>query len=153
MGAHAKPGHLHLKEGTFRPARHQGQADVLMSPEKPSPVGLNVPDDALWLWEDITEQLPVEVQSKLDRAALSMLCRQWSLWNKLQNELEAACGNATPDEFYKLQCAATMAYKPIKDLFGKFGMTPIDRPKLRAQKPKDDGDALNALGGMTADNG
>jgi hypothetical protein len=151
MGAHAKPGHLHIKEGTFRPGRHTGQADVMMTPAKPSPVGMKVPDDSLWLWEDITEQLPIEVQSKLDRAALSMLCRQWSLWNTIQSELEAAVADLKPDEFYKLQCAATMAYKPIKDLFGKFGMTPLDRPRLKAGKPSEEGDALGALGAINAE--
>ena len=129
----------HKLEGTYRPTRHAARLDEATVPGIPSkPVGMD--GQAGWLWGMVTDHLPPEAMSQLDTAALVGVCRWWSLWREYDQQLDDGEGNA-----YKTLIMAVAAWKQFEKAAAKFGLSPVDRARLKITKADGETDPMMEL--------
>ena len=98
-------------------------------------------DDGRALWDSVVSKLTAAgVSREIDSPSLAAMCRWWSLWRRLDRQLNSG------EMAWKDICAASAAWKQFSAIASKFGLTPVDRTKLKVDKlPTDEDDPLAAI--------
>ena len=109
--------------GTWRADRHGDRADVTPQGRPVKPDDLDA--DAADLWDAIIDGCLARGADSADAPALSSMCRWWSVYIRCDRKM------AGDDPNYKAGVLASMAYKQFSQMAAKFGLTPVDRAKLK----------------------
>jgi len=129
----------HKLQGTYRADRHGDRLDEVIAHGIPAkPPGLD-PQGSI-LWDLIVDALPPAAQCLVDSAMLTGACRWWSLWREYDRQLDAGEGDG-----YRTLMMATMAWKNFDKAAAKFGMSPIDRARLKVGHIEEEVDPLIAM--------
>jgi P27 family predicted phage terminase small subunit len=100
------------------------------TPKKPR--GLD--KEAAWMWDLTVKGSPPEMLGNVDSAYLEGMCRWWSVWRSYEQAiLDAGRSEASESSMdqYKLITLAHMAWNNWAKAAAKFGLTPVDRQRLR----------------------
>lgn len=98
-------------------------------------------------WKRITKELIAKnILSKLDLAALEILCKSYSRWRRLEEELDRLADltyNPSMENVDYIQqrpevSMATNYAKQYKTMCTEFGLTPASRHKLFEEKPNNE---------------
>lgn len=126
MGRPPKPTSDHERDGTFRPHRHADRADTAFEQGPPSmPEGLD--GHGRWLWRLVEENVPHQILSPADAASLIVVCKLWSVWRRLDDEMDTAEGDAA----YKVATMLSAMTKQLTAGLARFGLSPRDRASLK----------------------
>lgn len=134
MGRPRKSIAEHKANGTYRPGKHgiEPQAEEPAEPaesiERPADLG----EDAARAWDELV-QLLAGVIRRRDIPALKELAR----WTARSDRIAAELDKLKPGdkEFKALLVAAGIATDKVSDLTKRFGISPADRAKLKAEAP------------------
>lgn len=129
-GRPAKPTAVLKLQGTYERHRHQSRADESLSggePIKPAAIG----KDGGAMWDRVVRLLPAEALGELDTDALTAMCLWYQRFRTKMRRTD-----------YKSHVEAAMAWKNCAGLMSKFGMTPVDRTKIKAESEREDDDPL-----------
>lgn len=127
MGRPPKPTTEHDRDGTYRPHRHADRADAAFAQGPPDmPNGLD--GHARWLWKMVEENVPHQLLSPADAASLLIVCRLWSVWRRLDSDLE---NEVEADKAYKVATMLSAMTKQLTAGLAKFGLSPRDRASLK----------------------
>lgn len=123
------------QSGTYRPSRHASPADTdhvedvateqLERPEK-------LDEAAAEVWDELVELLGGSIRRR-DIHALVELCRWIARSDKIAADLDALA--PTDKTFKALLINAGIATDKVSDLTKRFGISPADRMKLKAEVP------------------
>lgn len=132
MSRYGKPLGQAKADGSYREDRHGQRVDDRYptgAPPRPE-----MGEIATRLWDDITRITPAEVLVQFDWAALKACCEWYEVASKLRQQV-----TADPLDGRTLRSAA-QAEKTFLSLATRFGLTPVDRTRIKAIKPerKDD---------------
>ena len=129
-GRPAKPTAVLRLQGTFEPGRHKSRADEALSAGDPvKPRGLG--KDGSAMWDRTVRLLPPDALGELDTDALTAMCLWFQRFRTKMRRTD-----------YKSHVEAAMAWKNCAGLLAKFGMTPVDRTKIKSEAEGDDDDPL-----------
>jgi P27 family predicted phage terminase small subunit len=145
-----KPIAHHEAAGTFRKGRHAGPSLPIESPPMPP----DMKPAAQACWNTVVEECRFSgVLARVDGKALRLLCDSWSLYLEAQDAIEkhgvvvsestAAGGSrvkANPAVNIRAQ-----AWKEIRTILSKFGLTPSDRTGLKAGANVGDSDKRKSV--------
>jgi P27 family predicted phage terminase small subunit len=133
-----KPDEQHILAGTWRADRHGDPATQIPADGEPAPPA-HLAGEALALWQAVVPGLvSAGVARARDTAALTMLCEWWARYRRCSEALDGLdpAGAAAS----KLMVSAAIASDKFNALAARFGLTPADRAKLRADAaPKKSG--------------
>lgn len=127
MGRPRKPIAQHILEATFRADEHAHRLPVLDCTGEPErPPGLH--PDAVRVWDLVTSELvPRGAAKRIDSPLLESLCWWWAEQVRLMRVVEADVGD------WKARRGAAEATRMVLAIGSRFGLTPVDREKLRAE--------------------
>jgi phage terminase small subunit len=133
----------HKRNGTYRADRHDVKlAAIPFAQGIPEPVE-KLTDTARQLWDDVVAQVPERLLSTIDWAAMTQMCR----WYGIAADLTSLIA-ADPLEV-KLYAPANMAARNFAMWAQRFGLSPLDRTRVRAdQNAKDKKSPLEQLQAM-----
>lgn len=138
MARPPKPTAAHKRDGTFRADRHGDRVDASFPtglPVKPH----DLPPESEWLWNHLVENMPAEQIALIDRTAMESACIWYAHWKRF----DALLMQSPDPEIFKM---ASQSWGRLEKLFSKFGMSPLDRARLRAPAKKEsEEDALSQL--------
>jgi phage terminase small subunit len=144
----------HKRDGTFRADRHGDRLDA-------DEFGGSLPHEcpahltnsyAREIWELVIQSSPPDVLQAIDETHLAGCCWWGGEFHRIADELD----NTEPTEpaYYRLQCSAAMAWKHYAAASSRFGMTPIDRARLKVSpKAEESADPLSTLSMIGAKRG
>jgi phage terminase small subunit len=113
--------------GGFRADRHGTRIDELIGGTEP--VKPELDDVGSSVWDLVITCLPRESKSALDAPALAGMCQWYSRYVSLMDRLVASVGEK---EEYRLIVMTSMAWKQFEGSAARFGLSPVDRAKLKA---------------------
>ena len=133
----------HLKlHGNYRADRHGDRADEPQpkgAPEMPS----HLKGDARLLWCKVVPQLVGAGMAKsIDAYSLASMCEWYRQYRKTLRAIDRI--GANHKDHYKLLIQLNMASNNFDRLAAKFGMTPVDRTRLKNEKPDTEEKGLGA---------
>lgn len=125
MGRRAKPATLHMKQGTYKPGRHQVQPTA--GGELIRPTGLG--QHGLRLWNSVIEFVESTGAGECDTECLAGMCRWYQQFRVIYDRLQ----KLKPDDprHRELLYTAAAAWRAFADMASRFGLTPADRAKLK----------------------
>jgi len=125
MGRRPKPATLHMRQGTYKPGRHQVQP--LAGGELVRPTGLG--QYGLWLWNRVEDFVLQAGAGECDTECLAGMCRWYQQYRRINASLE----KMRPDDsrHRELLYSAATAWRAFVDMASRFGLTPADRAKLK----------------------
>ncbi len=120
-------------DGTMRQDRYGSEADIVqIEGEVRKPRGLDRLAAAFW-----DEQCPALVKAGVlkasDAGEFTALCQWWARYCKLSRELDQK--KADDEGYLSLLRATDLACRAFDRLASRFGMSPVDRARLRADAP------------------
>lgn len=128
MGRTRKPLEKHLLDGTYRADRHgplPDEGETHAPPVKPD----GMIQGAGEFWDTVLPLLGADVRDR-DAFQLQQMCSWWFLWTEAEIALlDAEIGTI---EYSRTMNAATVASQNFDRIASRFGLTPADRTKLRA---------------------
>ena len=143
-GRPPKTAAQHKADGTFRKDRHGARAELAIRPGAPE-MPDDLDEDGIGLWQKIIETLPAEVLSELDSYGLADCCRWWSVMVRCHRFVR---DNPADKESISLLNTATNHFHKYS---AKFGLSPVDRARLKSPPKQDDEfDPIAAVLKMTA---
>jgi phage terminase small subunit len=78
------------------------------------------------MWSEVVKGCPPAMLGKVDTAYLEGLCRWWSIWRQYEQLILDGEGNQ-----FRLITMAQIAWSNWSKAAAKFGLTPVDRQRLR----------------------
>lgn len=132
----------HKRDGTFVPSRHANRLDDSAFAGELPPCPLT--GTAAELWAQVVKASPEGQLRAIDESHLAGLCKWGSEYERINDALRDV--DPVDPAHYRLLCAAAMAWKHFAAASSRFGMTPVDRARLKAPavEQKED-DPLSAL--------
>jgi len=135
MGRHRKPVADHLRDGTYRPGRHGPVPDpepAADPPAKPEDLG----GEAGAFWDRVVGLLG-PVLRPADAPQLVQMAKWWARWAEVEVAL-AGGGEIPPSvpgtiQHTRLINAASTCSANFDRVASRFGLTPADRARLRAE--------------------
>jgi hypothetical protein len=133
----------HKRDRTYRRDRHANRDEAGAVHGKPK-MPRRVPSSARWIWRLVVASYPAESLSPLDSVALEGLCRWWARWHTFDSRLDTEPGSKAE---YLNAMLAVASWKQVEKLAVRFGMSVLDRCRLRTPpvKAKDETDPLEQL--------
>jgi phage terminase small subunit len=122
---------LHISEGTYRHDRHSARG-VPVTGEPVKPDDLDKYGEQLWAGT-IQELIDAGIVKKLDSLMVGELCRWYSAYRRALNTRQ--------EKAYRRMVMAKMARNVVNAIATRFGMTPVDREKIR-RAPSETDDPL-----------
>jgi P27 family predicted phage terminase small subunit len=132
-----KPIAQHEAAGTFRKGRHAGPNLPVESPPMPP----DMSPAAQACWNTVVEECRFSgVLARIDGKAMRLLAESWSLYLEAQDAIQKhgiivsepmAAGGERLKKNPAVDVRAT-AWKEVKMILSKFGLTPSDRTGLKA---------------------
>lgn len=107
--------------GGFRKDRHGSRAEFSAS----EPVKPGLGKIASAIWDLVVNGLPLDAKSAIDAPALEGMCRWYGVFAEYMGKLESDTGD------YRVLMMASIAWKQFESAAAKFGLTPVDRAKLK----------------------
>src|SRR6516162_1278228 len=129
-GRPGKPIELHVLEGTFDRRRHAGQADVGAEGVPLPPRGLGRAALAFWR-QVVPELIRAGIARAIDAPELTLMCQWHARYQKYGRQLDRT--RPTARAFQALLLAAHLASTRFDKTAAKFGLTPVDRARIRVQ--------------------
>lgn len=125
MGRRPKPATLHMRQGTYKPGRHQIQP--VAGGELVRPTGLG--QYGLWLWNRVIDFVEQAGAGECDTECLAGMCRWYQQYRRIYAVLE----KLRPDDpaHRELLYSGAAAWRQFVDMASRFGLTPADRAKLK----------------------
>ncbi len=124
-----KPHELKVLEGTFRPDRDGDPATVPASGSPAPPAHLK--GEALAFWKSVVPGLiEAGVAKERDAAELAGMCEWWARYRRFSRQLDRAKGTAK--NLQAMVVRAGISWDKFASIACRFGLTPADRAKLRA---------------------
>jgi phage terminase small subunit len=130
-----KPIALKLLQGTYRRDRDGDLRSMIFpggDPKKPK--GLDPIAEAFWD-EWVPKLTAIGVAKEIDSPALQMMCFWWSRAKELRAIVRKISKHALTKEYFRVQVLTAQADKTFSQLAMRFGMTPSDRARIRAELP------------------
>ena len=121
-------------EGGYRPDRHGSEPmakGVLVKPKW-------LTGEASRLWDQLEEQVTEWGAGEVDAANLAGLCRWWAIWRGIDSRLES-----NPDRRDIVR--ASMAWKQFTQCAARFGLSPVDRARMRTEAKGEKADLFQEL--------
>ncbi len=131
-GQQPKPVELHILEGTYRKYRHAGTPLADGVPEMPKSFNDRsvFAREAKAFWERTVPRLMEKgIVGFLDTTYLTVLCEWWARYRKFSAALDRV--GATNKKAAKLILLADLACREVDRIGARFGLTPVDRARLR----------------------
>ena len=125
-GRPPKPTALHVLHGTYRKDRHGGTAPAIAGGVVRMPHGLTGEAKAFWQ-RIITPLVHAGVVTAIDVPAATMLCEAWGLYRAAA----ALAANNPLDA--DARCAMSTYQGMFDKLAARFGLTPVDRQRLKIE--------------------
>ncbi len=124
-----KPTELKVLDGSFRADRHGDPHSVPASGEPEPPTTLSVEERACWD-ELVPLLLEMGVAKKQDSKEIANMCRWWVEFTRAMDYLK----NLKPSHkrYPRAVQATVITFNAFERIVGRFGLTPADRAKIRA---------------------
>lgn len=121
-------------DANYRPYRHDARQCAVDSYEgRPElPAWLAGDPIAAQAWDDFTGAIPATILRGADQPTLERMCHWYATWRRLVDEMRA--DPADHKVFIRLRAASDQLNK----LVALFGLSPVDRQRLRIPKKSDD---------------
>jgi phage terminase small subunit len=130
MARPRKPKEAHVLNGTFRPDRHGDNPPARGVPVMPA----DLPAEAKTWWQTyVPDLVELGVAGSIDAPALQMLARWWAEYCEA---IEQVGKTKDPELKRRWLAVAGDACKWVEKLGGKFGLTPVDRVRIKIEPPK-----------------
>jgi len=145
-GQGAKPTHLKIIEGTFRPDRAP-KKEVVPNPVRSTdpPRGLDVYGRRYWR-EYAPALLRLGLLTELDLSTFRAVCEAWARYERSLVRLRAKLRNrsASDEEIRRREVSVERAEHSLRQLWDAFGMSPSSRSRLDvyAAPPEQEEDAF-----------
>lgn len=137
MGRKPKPVE-HLKEiGTFRPGKHgarEAAAEGFLRDKPIPPPEIMQRPDALEFYNRLIESVPIQILATSDWGDVHMVCIAWADFMQLDRDMKDM--SILDEPYIELMRLKITAMKSYTSLSAKFGMNPLDRGRLKVEKPK-----------------
>jgi P27 family predicted phage terminase small subunit len=128
-GRHKKPVELKILEGTFRRDRDGDPDAPVAGGEALMPKSLK--GDARKFWQAyVPDLISRGLARTVDTPALTAMCEWWARYRRYAAALDKTRANLKGGQGILTRCV--MASKQFEGLATRFGLTPCDRAKLRA---------------------
>lgn len=129
MGRPRKPVDLRLLEGSYQPSRHGPLPEPEETAPKPvKPAGLTGESGKMW---DRLLPLLEPVVRERDTPLLVEMCTWWAELKRVRAALKKSGPGAKG--YQQLLVSAGICSDKVDKIASRFGMTPSDRAKLRAE--------------------
>ena len=132
MARTPRPTAVLKAEGAYRPGEHGKRLDEVVTPGLPDmPAGLTASGERVW--DLVVAHLGKKALTEADGIALQSLCEWWQEYRTAQKN-EAGM---------KPYCRLNMmvaAWRQCSDLIKRFGLTPVDRARVRVDDTPDEDD-------------
>ena len=125
MGRHANPTKLAIMNGTFRLDRNKITPDAKGVPVKPAGLGRYGSP----LWDAVVEHATSIGAGACDSETLAGMCRWYDDYRRTRGALAKLPVNSR--DFRATMYAAATAWRAFHDMASRFGLTPVDRAKLK----------------------
>jgi P27 family predicted phage terminase small subunit len=131
MARPRKPIATKIQKGTYREDRDGPKSQVVPTRGTPlMPESLTGAARDFWR-EMVPKLVETGVVGEADGPALTVLCESWQRYRMVAGRLTEF---STAEEMAELIPAANAAAKAWESLAGRFGLTPSDRTKIRAEQ-------------------
>src|SRR6516165_7160845 len=129
-GPHKKPAELKILEGTFRRDRDGAPAVAFAGGEAVLPKRLK--GEARKFWKAyVPDLISRGLARTVDTPALTAMCEWWARYRRYAAALDRTRPTLKGGQGILTRCV--MASKQFEGLAMRFGLTPCDRAKLRAE--------------------
>jgi P27 family predicted phage terminase small subunit len=85
-------------------------------------------------WRRLTQALPPDLLTQVDRGVLAMACEAWADWVDATKDLRANGWSHGTDEDERIRRAAVMRMRTSREAYmalaSKLGLSPVDRVRL-----------------------
>lgn len=133
-GRPRKPTAAKILDGTYRPDRDGSPEQVVSAAGSPEPPP-ELQGDALAFWRRVIPGLcERNCAAVCDASALAMMCEWWARYRRYSEALDAMI--PTDKGTYQMTVLCGIATTNFDKLAARFGLTPSDRAKLRADPVK-----------------
>lgn len=152
MARPSKSLRQHKHDRTYRPDRHALRVeDDAYEGDIPDPPD-DLSQDELAVWSLVVETSPEGMLRRIDESKLIGCCQWYGEYCKVMRALRPM--EATDTEYYRLIQMAAISWKHFAASSSQFGMSPLDRNRLKmppAEKKEDDPlDTLGLIGAPRA---
>jgi phage terminase small subunit len=125
MGRRPKPATLHMRQGTYKPGRHQMQPTSAGELIRPTGLGRN----GIKLWDSVIDFAEQAGAGECDTECLAGMCRWYQQYRRISARLEKLAPEN--DRYRPLLYGAATAWRAFVDMASRFGLTPADRARLK----------------------
>ena len=133
MGRRPKPLKLAVLDGTYRLDRNKLSPTAGGKLAKPAELGRY----GSKLWDQVLPHAESVGGGECDSESLAGMCRWYNDYRRIQAALVKV--SPTNDKYRGLLYSMATAWRAFVDMAGRFGLTPVDRAKLRVD-PKEEKD-------------
>ena len=144
MARPPKPDQLKILQGTARPDRmNHDQPKFDLELDATPPTHLSALQ--IKIWEEIVPRLQEQkLYTTIDLPMISVLCvhlaKYWEIESVIGGKMytvNSQSGKITcNNEAYKLYMIQSMAWNNANKIMTKYGMSPVDRQKMKIEKPE-----------------
>jgi len=142
-GRPPKPTAAHKRDGTYKRTRHGNRTDAPQTSSLPGPPE-HFGRDAVLLWCRVVDSLPQETFGEQDFAGLQAACEWWDQYCRLRDSLASLDAAIDPKGYSSVFNCVVKASQRFESLMARFGLSPVDRARLRLA-PKEEADGLSLL--------
>ena len=117
--------------GAYRKDRHGDRADPELTPGQPAMPRTLTDRCSKDMWNRLAPSLyRSKIATQEDALALTALCEWWSEWRKAYRAMQRA---EDLDDKLKSQSLARRAWGETLTLMQRFGLTPVDRTRIKVE--------------------
>ena len=143
-GRKPKTTAAHKRDGTTVKVRHADRVPDAAFPDAKIECPPELSGPAALIWHQVIAALPTDQVKQADVSQLAGLCHWYGEFQKV-NEAIAELEVIDP-AYYRLMTLAAIAWKHFAAASSRFGMTPVDRARMKmAVETKVEDDALETL--------
>jgi phage terminase small subunit len=126
MGRKPKPATLLMRQGTYRPGRHEVQPRAVGDLAKPRDLG----KFGSKLWDGVIDFIEQQAGAgECDTECVAGMCRWYNEYRRLAEAVAAL--PPTDEDHRTLLYSAATAWRSFIDMASRFGITPADRARLK----------------------
>jgi len=114
-----------MRQGTYKPGRHQVQPTAGGDLVRPSGLG----QYGMRLWDHVIDFVEQAGAGECDTECLAGMCRWYQQYRCIYTRLDKI--RPDDDRYRELLYSAAAAWRAFVDMASRFGLTPADRAKLK----------------------
>jgi phage terminase small subunit len=127
MGRHPKPLKLAIMDGTYRTDRNKFSPGAGGEIKRPNGLGRY----GNKLWKSTIDYVVAIGGGECDTESLASMCKWYNEYRRIAFSVEKM--SPMDDNYRTLLYAMATAFRQFSDMAGRFGLTPVDRAKLKVE--------------------